>query len=58
MGFCRPETIITEWDVAQIVAVGEILVEMMATAPDQGFRHPGSFAGPYPSGAPAIMPRP
>lgn len=40
---------------AQIVAVGEILVEMMATAPGQGFRQPGSFAGPYPSGAPAIF---
>ncbi len=40
---------------AQIVAVGEILVEMMATEPGQGFRHPGMFAGPYPSGAPAIF---
>jgi fructokinase len=41
--------------VAHIVTVGEILVEMMATAPGQGFRQPGSFAGPYPSGAPAIF---
>lgn len=40
---------------AQIVALGEILVEMMATEPDQGFRRPGHFAGPYPSGAPAIF---
>lgn len=40
---------------AQIVAVGEILVEMMATAQGQGFRAPGLFAGPYPSGAPAIF---
>ena len=40
---------------AQIVTLGEILVEMVATVPDQGFRHPGSFAGPYPSGAPAIF---
>jgi len=41
--------------VPQIVTLGEILVEMVATAPDQGFRHPGTFAGPYPSGAPAIF---
>ncbi len=40
---------------AQIVVVGEILVEMMATATGQGFRAPGLFAGPYPSGAPAIF---
>lgn len=40
---------------AQIVTVGEILVEMMATAQGQGFRAPGLFAGPYPSGAPAIF---
>jgi fructokinase len=39
----------------QIVTLGEILVEMVATMPDQGFRQPGSFAGPYPSGAPAIF---
>jgi sugar/nucleoside kinase (ribokinase family) len=41
--------------VPQIVTLGEILVEMVATVPDQGFRHPGTFAGPYPSGAPAIF---
>ncbi len=40
---------------ARIVGVGEVLVEMMATAPGQGFRAPGLFAGPYPSGAPAIF---
>ncbi len=39
----------------RIVTVGEILVEMVATIPDQGFRRPGTFAGPYPSGAPAIF---
>lgn len=39
----------------QIVTLGELLVEMVATAPDQGFRHAGTFAGPYPSGAPAIF---
>jgi fructokinase len=40
---------------AEIVAVGEILVEMVATALDQGFAAAGTFAGPYPSGAPAIF---
>jgi fructokinase len=40
---------------AQIVTLGEILVEMVALHPDQGFRAPGTFAGPYPSGAPAIF---
>ncbi len=39
----------------QIVTLGEILVEMVATVPDQGFRRAGTFAGPYPSGAPAIF---
>lgn len=39
----------------EIVAIGEILVEVMATEPDQGFRMPGLFAAPYPSGAPAIF---
>jgi len=41
--------------VAEIVAVGEILVEMVATELDQGFAAAGTFAGPYPSGAPAIF---
>jgi len=41
--------------VPQIVTLGELLVEMVATEPDQGFRRPGLFAGPYPSGAPAIF---
>lgn len=40
---------------AQIVTVGEILVEMMATELGQTFLAPGLFAGPYPSGAPAIF---
>jgi sugar/nucleoside kinase (ribokinase family) len=40
---------------ARIVTLGEILVEMMATQTGQGFRRPGTFAGPYPSGAPAIF---
>lgn len=39
----------------KIVTLGEILVEMMATTRGQGFRTPGYFVGPYPSGAPAIF---
>ena len=40
---------------ACIVVIGEILVEIMATEIGQTFRAPGLFAGPYPSGAPAIF---
>jgi fructokinase len=40
---------------AQVVAIGEILVEVMATEVGQTFLAPGLFAGPYPSGAPAIF---
>lgn len=40
---------------AEIVVLGEILVEIMATAVGQTFREPGLLAGPYPSGAPAIF---
>ena len=40
---------------AQVVAIGEILVEIMATRVGQTFLEPGLFAGPYPSGAPAIF---
>lgn len=40
---------------AQIVTIGEILVEIMATEVGQTFLEPGLFAGPYPSGAPAIF---
>ena len=40
---------------AQIVTIGEILVEIMATRVGQSFLEPGLFAGPYPSGAPAIF---
>jgi sugar/nucleoside kinase (ribokinase family) len=35
--------------------MGEILVEIMATAPGQSFRAPGRLVGPFPSGAPAIF---
>ena len=40
---------------AKIVIVGEILVEIMATQVGQTFLRPGLYAGPYPSGAPAIF---
>src|SRR3954452_18878877 len=40
---------------ADVVATGEILVEIMATRVGQTFREPGLLAGPYPSGAPAIF---
>jgi len=40
---------------AQVVVIGEILVEIMATRIGQTFLEPGLFAGPYPSGAPAIF---
>ncbi len=39
----------------KIVTLGEILVEIMTTKRGQGFRTPGYFVGPYPSGAPAIF---
>ena len=39
----------------RIVTVGEILVEIMATAPGDGFREPIELVGPFPSGAPAIF---
>ena len=39
----------------QVVTIGEILVEIMATRIGQTFLEPGLFAGPYPSGAPAIF---
>lgn len=37
------------------VTVGEILVEIMATARGEGFLEPLDLVGPYPSGAPAIF---
>lgn len=37
------------------VAVGEILVEIMATSVGDGFCEPIALVGPYPSGAPAIF---
>jgi sugar/nucleoside kinase (ribokinase family) len=38
-----------------IVAIGEILVEIMAETRGNGFREPQPLTGPYPSGAPAIF---
>jgi tagatose kinase len=40
---------------ARIMTIGEILVEIMATKRGQSFRAPGTLAGPFPSGAPAIF---
>lgn len=40
---------------AQLITVGEILVEIMATQIGQTFLKAGTLVGPYPSGAPAIM---
>jgi len=37
------------------VTVGEILVEVMASEPGDGFLEPIALVGPYPSGAPAIF---
>ena len=42
-------------DGGRIVAMGEILVEIMAETRGQGFREPLALRGPFPSGAPAIF---
>ena len=39
----------------RIVALGEIVVEIMAEQPGRGFREPLALRGPFPSGAPAIF---
>ena len=39
----------------KIVTIGEIVVEVMATEPGQGFLEPLALIGPFPSGAPAIF---
>ncbi|MFT3973377.1 MAG: sugar kinase [Amaricoccus sp.] len=39
----------------KIITIGEILVEIMATEPGDGFLEPIGLVGPYPSGAPAIF---
>lgn len=40
---------------ADLVCLGEVIVEMVADAVDQGGRQAGLWHGPYPSGAPAIL---
>jgi len=40
---------------AEIVTFGELLVEFVATRIGQTFDVPGTFEGPFPSGAPAIF---
>ncbi|AOK47928.1 carbohydrate kinase [Burkholderia sp. MSMB617WGS] len=40
---------------AAIVVAGELLAEFVAAKRGQGFDAPGEFAGPFPSGAPAIF---
>lgn len=39
----------------KIITIGEIVVEIMAVEPGNGFRGPISLVGPFPSGAPAIF---
>ncbi|TCP40011.1 sugar kinase [Rhodovulum marinum] len=39
----------------KIVVIGEILVEIMADFPGEGFSEPMALTGPFPSGAPAIF---
>lgn len=39
----------------EIIAIGEILVEIMRTEADRPLDQPALFTGPYPSGAPAIF---
>jgi sugar/nucleoside kinase (ribokinase family) len=39
----------------KMLVIGEILVEIMADAPGEGFREPLALTGPFPSGAPAIF---
>jgi sugar/nucleoside kinase (ribokinase family) len=39
----------------QVIALGELLVEVMRKDVDQPLSQPGEFAGPFPSGAPAIF---
>lgn len=40
---------------ALIITFGELLAEFVAEEVGKGFLEPGSFAGPFPSGAPAIF---
>lgn len=40
---------------AKLLCIGEILVEMVAASVDQSLVEPGTWIGPFPSGAPAIL---
>lgn len=40
---------------AEIVCIGELLVDILAAEIGQSLRTPGTLLGPYPSGAPAIF---
>ncbi|SDJ86844.1 sugar kinase [Natronincola ferrireducens] len=40
---------------AEIITIGEVLVEVMAKSIGQNFHETGEFIGPFPSGAPAIF---
>ncbi len=40
---------------AEIVCIGELLVDILAAEVGQSLRAPGTLLGPYPSGAPAIF---
>ncbi|MBN1583408.1 MAG: sugar kinase [Anaerolineae bacterium] len=39
----------------RVIALGELLVEIMRPGVDQPLSQPGEFVGPFPSGAPAIF---
>jgi tagatose kinase len=39
----------------KVLTIGEIVVEIMAVHPGDGFREPIDLVGPFPSGAPAIF---
>jgi sugar/nucleoside kinase (ribokinase family) len=56
-GSSRPEEryAIAPEHLGPAITIGEILVEIMAETVGQGFLEPQLFAGPYPSGAPAIF---
>jgi D-tagatose-bisphosphate aldolase class II non-catalytic subunit len=43
------------WDMTRVVALGEVLVEVMSEEVGHGFRSPQRLLGPFPSGAPAIF---
>ena len=46
---------IAEGIMRKVIALGEIVVEIMATETGMGFLEPLSLVGPFPSGAPAIF---